>query len=191
MYRSMTMEGMGLPPLELNLHKRDLVVISQIMQIIEVDNFWHLKSFKVVLTNLWRRWDKSIHKQKDMSTHCKENSEINDEMDRTEVIDLCSESETKNGELHEGKESTKQESQDKIKTDTIARMESKNRPGKGRPMAEREENETAMMCWEKLKDSLGKEPHIESENEGEEPVKKTQKPKDEEEHVKPTLNTGN
>ena len=33
-YRSMTMEGMGLTPLESNLHKNDLVVISQIMQMI-------------------------------------------------------------------------------------------------------------------------------------------------------------
>ena len=58
-------------------------------------------------------------------------------------------------------------------------------------MAESEENETMMMCWEDLKDSLGKEPHIELENEGEKPVENTQKPKDEEEHVKPTPNTGN
>ena len=40
-YRSMTMEGMGLTPLELNLHKNDPVIISQIMQMIEVDNLWH------------------------------------------------------------------------------------------------------------------------------------------------------
>ena len=35
----MMMEGMGLTPLELNLHKYDLVIISLIMQMIEVDNF--------------------------------------------------------------------------------------------------------------------------------------------------------
>ena len=56
-YRSMTMEGMGLTPLELNLHKTDPVVISQIMQMIVVDNFWHLETFEAVLTDLWRRWD--------------------------------------------------------------------------------------------------------------------------------------
>ena len=38
-YRSKTMEGMSLTPLESNLHKNDPVVISQIMQMIEVDNF--------------------------------------------------------------------------------------------------------------------------------------------------------
>ena len=179
-YRSMMMEGKGLTPLESNLHKYDLVIISQIMQMIEADNLWHLKNFEAVLTDLGRRWDEQIHKQKDVSTHCMENSEINDEMDGIEVIDLCSESQTKNSELHEAKESTKQESQDKMKTNTIPRKERKNRPGKGKPMAESEENETAMMCWEDLKDSPGKEPHTESENEGEKPVKKMQTPKDEE-----------
>ena len=112
-------------------------------------------------------------------------------MDGVEVIDLCSVSQMKNGELREGKESTKQESQGKMKTNTIVRMKDKNRPGKGKPTAEKEENETAMMCWEDLKDSPRKETHRESENEGEKPIEKMQKPKDEEEHVEPTLNTGN
>ena len=49
-YRSMTMEGMGLTPLESNLHKCDLVVISQIMQMIKAENFWHQKTFDAVLT---------------------------------------------------------------------------------------------------------------------------------------------
>ena len=53
----MMMEGMGLTPLESNLHKYDLVITSLIMQMIEADNFWHQKTFEVVLTNLWRRWD--------------------------------------------------------------------------------------------------------------------------------------
>ena len=35
------------------------------------------------------------------------------------------------------------------------------------------------------------EPHKESEKIEEKPVKKTEKPKHEEEHVKPTLNIGN
>ena len=112
-------------------------------------------------------------------------------MDGIEVIDLCSEIQTKIGELYEGKESTKQESQDKMKMNTIIRMKNKNRPGKGKPMAECEENETIMMCWEDLNASPRKEPHTESENEGEKPIKKMKKPKGEEEHVEPTLNIGN
>ena len=38
-YRSMMMEGMRLIPLESNLYKSDLVVISHTIQMIEVDNF--------------------------------------------------------------------------------------------------------------------------------------------------------
>ena len=174
---------MGVTPLELNLHKCDLVVISQIMQMIEVDNFWHQKTFDAVLTDLQSRLDEQIHDQKDMSTHCTENIEINDEMDGAEVIDLFSESKTKNDEQHKGKENSKQESRDKMKISTIIRKKGKNRPGEGKPTTENEENETAMMCLEVLKDSLRKASHVESENKGEKPVKKMQKPKDEEEHV--------
>ena len=93
--------------------------------------------------------------------------------------------------VHEGKESTKQESRDRMKSTTITRIESKNRPGKGKPTAESEENEIAMMCWENLKDSPGKEPHEESDNEGKKPVEKMQNSKDEEQQDDPTLYTGN
>ena len=177
-YRIMTMEGIGLTPLESNQHRNDLVVISEIIQMIEVDNFWHLKTFEAVLTDLQRRWDEVIHEQKDVSMHCTENSKINDEMDGKEVVDLCGENRTTTSELHDREESTKQERQDKMKSKTITRMESKIRPEKDKIMAESEENETAMMCWESLKDSLGKESHEESDNEGKKPIKKTQKPKD-------------
>ena len=155
-YRSMTMEGMGLTTLELNLNKNDTMVISQIMQMIEVDNFWHQKTFEVVLTDLRRRWDEGIRKQKDMSMHCTENSEINNEMDGVEVIDLCSKNETRTSEFNDGKECTKQDSQDKKKSKTIARMESKNMAEKGKPMAESEENKTVMMCWKIKKTLWGK-----------------------------------
>ena len=38
-YRNMMMEGMNLIPLESNLHKYDLVIISQIINMIKTDNF--------------------------------------------------------------------------------------------------------------------------------------------------------
>ena len=38
-YRNMTMEGLDLIPLESNLHKFNLVIISQIINMIESDNF--------------------------------------------------------------------------------------------------------------------------------------------------------
>ena len=61
-YRSMMVDRMDLTPLESNLHKSDLVVISHI-HMIEVDNFWHQKTFEVVLANLQRSHDKEIHEQ--------------------------------------------------------------------------------------------------------------------------------
>ena len=97
---------------------------------IEVDIFWYLKTFEVVSTKLVRRWNKVIHEQKYVSTHCRENSENNDEMDGKESIDLCSENQTTTSELNNGEETTKQKSQDKMRIKTITRLKSKNRPEK-------------------------------------------------------------
>ena len=87
-YRSMMVEGMDLIPLESNSYKRDLVVISHTIQIIEVDNFWHLKTFEAVLADLQRRWDEETSKHKDESLQCTENDKTNRELDEKEVIDL-------------------------------------------------------------------------------------------------------
>ena len=40
-YKNMTMEGMDLIPLESNLQQYHLVIISQIINMIKSDNFWH------------------------------------------------------------------------------------------------------------------------------------------------------
>ena len=55
--------------------------------------------------------------------HCTNNDENNKEMDGIEVIDLCSVSQSKNDTFSEGKESAKQESQDKLKHDGMDKME--------------------------------------------------------------------
>ena len=44
-YRSLVDEGRDLIPLENNLFKNDLVVISHIIHMIDVDMFWHKKTF--------------------------------------------------------------------------------------------------------------------------------------------------
>ena len=54
--RNMTMEGMDLIPLELNLHKFHLVIISQIKNMIESDNCWHHTTFESVMSDLWNMW---------------------------------------------------------------------------------------------------------------------------------------
>ena len=189
-YRSMMMEGMSLIPLELNSYKGDPVVISHTIQMIEVDKFWHLMTFGAVLTDLQRRWYEEIHKQKDVSMHCTENGKTNNELDGKEVIDLYSKNWTTTSELHDGEESTKQESQDTVKSKAITRLESKNRPEKDNQVAETEEIEVVMMCWENFEDSPGKEPCKETDDKEEKPDKEMQKPKDEEEPVDSTPNTG-
>ena len=59
-YRNMTMEGMNLIPLESNLHKYDPVIISQIINMIETDNFWHRKMFESVMSDLRNMWTERI-----------------------------------------------------------------------------------------------------------------------------------
>ena len=59
-YRNMTMEGMNLIPLESNLHKYDPVIISQIINMIETDNFWHRKIFESVMSDLQNMWTEGI-----------------------------------------------------------------------------------------------------------------------------------
>ena len=53
-----------------------------------------------------------------------------------------------------------------------------------------EKVESAMMCWESISNITEEEPHKEPEKVAKKPVEKTEKPNHEEEHVRPTLNTG-
>ena len=147
-YRSMMVEGIDLIPLESNAYKSDPVVILNTIQMIEVDNFWHLKTFEVVLANLWRSRDKEIHEHENefLLLHGTENDKINGELDEKEVIDLCSESQTTTSEICNGEESRKQEIHDIEESKTITRLESKNMPEKDHLADETEETQVAMMC---------------------------------------------
>ena len=116
-YRNMMMEGMDLIPLESNLHKFHPVIISQITNMIKLDNFWHHKTFESVMSDLWNMWTEGIQELENSRMYCTNNDENNNEMDGVEVIDLCSVSQSKNDTLSEVKESTKQESWDKSKHD--------------------------------------------------------------------------
>ena len=51
-YRNMMMEGLDLIPLESHLHKFNPVIISQIINMIELDNFWCHKTFESVMSDL-------------------------------------------------------------------------------------------------------------------------------------------
>ena len=111
-------------------------------------------------------------------------------MDGIEVIDLCSVSQSKNDMFSEGNESAKQESQDKSKHDITDKMEVKLKTMRSKSMTKKEKVESAMMCWESTSNSSEEEPHEELEKMAKKPAEKTEKQKHEEEHVRPTLDTG-
>ena len=187
----MMMEGMDLIPLELNLHKYDLVIISQIINMIETDGFWHHKMFESALSDLRNMWTDGIRELENASMYCTNNAENDGEMDGVEVIDLCSVSQNKNEACGKGKESAKEESQDKMKSNATDRMEDEIRTKKSKSTTKNEEVKTAMMCWEAMNNLPEEESHKEQEKVEKKPIKKMEKPKHEEEHVRPTLNIGN
>ena len=69
-YRNMTMEGMDLIPLESNLHKFHPVIISQIINMIELDNFWHRKTFESVMSGLQNMWAEGIQELENSHMYC-------------------------------------------------------------------------------------------------------------------------
>ena len=140
-YRSMIVDRIDETPLESNLYKSDPAVISHIIHMIEEDNFWHQKTFEVVLANLQRSHNKEIHEQENETLHCTENY-------------LCSDSWTTTSIFSKGEQSRKQENHDMEESKTITRLESKNRPEKDHQAGKTEEIEAAMMCWENLEGSL-------------------------------------
>ena len=95
-YRNMMMEGMDLIPLESNLHQYHPVIISQIINMIESDNFWHRSTFESVMSNLRNMWSEGIQELENACMHCTDDDENNNEMDGIEVIDLCSISQCRN-----------------------------------------------------------------------------------------------
>ena len=123
--------------------------------------------------------------------HCTNNDENNNEMDGIVVIHLCSVSQSKDEPYVKGKESTKQESQDKSKHDAEDKMEVELRSIRSKSMTKNKKVESAMMCWESTSNFMEEEPHKEPEKVAKKPVEKTEKLKHEEEHVKPTLHKGN
>ena len=188
-YRNMMLEGMDLIPLELNLHKFHLVIISQIINMIESDNFWHHKTFESVMSDLWNMWTEGIQELENSRMYCTNNDENNNEMDGVEVIDLCSVSQSKNDTLSEGKESGKQESQDKLKNDGMNKMEVEIKTMKSQPTTKKDIVESAMMCWEPTSDPSEEQPHEEPEKMTKKHIEKTEKQKHGEEHVRPSLDT--
>ena len=68
-YRNMTMEGLDLIPLESNLHRYHLVIISQIINMIESDNFCHYQTFESVKSDLRNMWSEGIQELENVRIH--------------------------------------------------------------------------------------------------------------------------
>ena len=107
------------------------------------------------------------------------------------MIDLCSVSRCGNGTISEGKESAMQESQDKSKHDETNKKVDKLKTVRDEPTTKKDNLESPMMCWESTESLVEKEHHEKPEKVVNKLVKTTEKQKHEEEHVEPTLNTGN
>ena len=190
-YRNMTMEGLDLIPLESNLHRYHLVIISQIINMIESDNFCHYKTFESVKSDLRNMWSEGIQELENARMRCTDDDENNNEMDGIEVIDLCSVSRCGNDTISEGKESEMQESQDKSKHDETNKKVVELKTVRDESTTKKDNVESAMMCWESTESLAEKEHHEEPEKMANKLVETTEKQKHEEEHVEPTLNTGN
>ena len=145
-YKNMTMEGMDLIPLESNLHQYHPVIISQIINMIETDNFWNHKTFESVMSNLQNIWSEGIQELENARIHCTNDDENNNEMEGIEVIDLCSVSRCRNDTISEGKESAMEESQDKSKHDETDKKVDELKTIRDEPMIKKDNIESGMMC---------------------------------------------
>ena len=190
-YRNMTMEGMDLISLESNLHRSHPVIISQIINMIEADNFYHYQTFESVKSDLQNMWSEGIHELENARNHCTNDDENNNEMEGIEVTDLCSVSWCENDSIPEGKESAMQESQDRSKHDETDRKVDKFKTVRDDPTIKKDNVESAMMCWEPAENLEEEEPRDEPEKVANKLIETTEKQKHEEEHVRPTLVTGN
>ena len=190
-YRNMTMEGMDLIPLESDFHKYHPVIISQIINMIESDNFWHHRTFESVMSDLRNMWSEGMRELENAHMDCTNDDENNNEMDRIEVIDLCSVSQCKNDTVSEGKESVKQESQDRSSHAETDRKVVELMTVRDESTTKMDIVESAMMCWEPTENLAEEEPHDEPEKVTNKLVEMTEKRKHEEEHVGPPLDTGN
>ena len=190
-YRNMMMEGLDLIPLESNLHRYHPVIISQIINMIESDDFCHHQTFESVKNDLRNMWSEGIQELENACAHCTDGDENNNDMDGVEVIDLCSVSRSENDTISEGKESAMQESQDKSKHDETNKKGAELKTVRNESTTKKDNVESAMMCWESTESFVEKEHREEPEKMTNKPVETTEKQKHEEEHVEPTLNIGN
>ena len=162
-YRNMTMEGLDLIPLESNLHRYHPVIISQIINMIESDNFCHYQTFESVKSNLRKMWSEGIQELENARMRCTDDDKTNNEMDGIEVIDRCSVSWCRNDTISERKESAMQESQDKSNHNETNKKVAKLKTVRDKSTTKKDNVESAMMCRESLESLVDKEHREEPE----------------------------
>ena len=173
----MMMKGMDLILLESNMHRNHPVIISQIINMIELDNFWHRKTFESVMSDLRNMWSEGIQELENVHTYCTDDDKNNNEMDGIEVIDLCSISWCGNEAISEGKESTMQENQDKLKYDETDKKVANLKTVRDESTIKKDNVESAMMCWESTENLVEEELRGEPEKVAKKLVEMTEKQK--------------
>ena len=103
-----------------------------------------------------------------------------------EVLFLC-----RNDAISKGKESAMQESQNKLKHDDMDKKIDKLKNVRDKPTIKKDNVESAMMCWESTENIAEEERRGEPEKVASKLLQMSEKLKHEEEHVEPTLYTGN
>ena len=136
-------------------------------------------------------WSEGIQELENTCMHCTDDDENNNEMDGIEVIDLCSVSRCRNDVISEGKESAMQESQDKSKHDETDKKIAELKTVRDESTIKKDNVKSVMMCWESTESLAEEELSEEPEKVANKLVKTMEKQKHEEEHVEPTLDTGN
>ena len=120
---------------------------------IEVDKFWHPKSFEAVLADLWRSCNKELLKQENEALHYTENDKTNRKWMRKKLSNSAVK--VRLQLVKSARE--KKAGNEKVMTQRRAKqLQGKNRPEKDHQAEETEEIEAAMMCWENSEGSLVK-----------------------------------
>ena len=96
-----------------------------------------------------------------------------------------------NDTISKGKESAMQESQDKSKHDETNKKLDELKTVRDKSTTKKDTVKSAMMCWESTESLAEEEIREEPENVANKLIKTMETQKHEEEHVEPTLNTGN
>ena len=107
------------------------------------------------------------------------------------MIDLCSVSWCRSDTISEGKESAMQENQDKSKHDETDKKVAELKTVRDESMTKKDNVESANLCWESTESLAEEELREEPEKVANKFIETTEKQKHEEEHVEPTLDTGN